>query len=93
MKMLNFLVGMLQFSFYLCLFGFVPLSLGLRTFISLNNQKPLKERLLIIFDITSFSYYHFLTKESKYYKVYNIFLFVFLFFAFLAFAFGVHMYF
>ncbi len=91
--MLDFLVGLLQFSYYVTLFVFVPLTLLSRVFITIKNSLTLKVRLLIIFDITSFSYYYFLNEEHHFFKLYNQLLAVMTFFTFLAFAFGVHMYF
>jgi len=91
--MLDFLVGLLQFSYYVTLFVFMPITLLLRVLIVMKNSLTLKVRLLIIFDITSFSYYYFLNEDQQYFKLYNRLLAVMTFFTFLAFAFGVHMYF
>lgn len=91
--MLDFLVGLLQFSYYITLFVFMPITLLLRVLIVMKNSLTHKVRLFIIFDVTSFSYYYFLNEEQQYFKLYNRLLAVMTFFTFLAFAFGVHMYF
>lgn len=90
--MFDSLVGILQFSFYIIVFTFIPLMLVMRLLSALKLEKALKVRLLVIFDITSVSYYYFLETKDLYRKIYNILMIIYLVFSLLALAFGLHMY-
>ena len=61
-------------------------------FIARKSEKPLKARLLVILDVTSLSYYTFLPRDDKHYKVYNITLIIYAVFALFAFIYGIHMF-
>lgn len=57
------------------------------------EKKPHKEALIIIFDITSLSFYNRVDKSHRYYRLYNRLMYIYSGFGFLAFAFAIHMYF
>lgn len=91
--MLDFFVGLLQFSFYIVFFTYLPVMALCRYLSVRHEKKPQKEALLITFDITSLLFYKTVTKGHLYYRLYNILLAIYTGFGFLAFAFAIHMYF
>lgn len=90
--MFDFVVAFLQICYYIILFTFVPITFLVRLFIARKSEKPLKARLLVILDVTSLSYYTFLPRDDKHYKVYNITLIIYAVFALFAFIYGIHMF-
>ena len=91
--MLDIFVGLLQVSYYIVLFTFIPVMILLRLLITIKEKKPLLERLIITFDFTSMAFYLFGTKDTKLYRLYNILMIIYGVFSALALAFGLHMYF
>lgn len=90
--MLDGLVFIFQFSFYLILFGFLPLMLLIRILSILNSKNPVWHRVLVVLDITSLSYFIFNDAVTKYQKLYNILLYVFCGLSVLTLLYGLHMY-
>lgn len=87
------LLALLQLSFYIVLFTFIPVALLVRI-LSINQGKNnVKAKVLTIIDITSFAYYYYIPRDNKYRKLYNILLYVYLGLSFFAFAFAMHIYF
>lgn len=90
--MLDLFVGLLQLSFYLVLFTYLPVTTFVRFLSVRNEKKPHGEVLMIVLDISAISFYHSVTKGHLYYRLYNILMYIYAGFGFLAFAFAVHMY-
>ena len=90
--MLDLFVGLLQLSFYIVLFTYIPVTALVRYLSVRFEKKPRGEALMNVLDISAISFYHSVTKGHLYYRLYNILMYIYAGFGFLAFAFAVHMY-
>ncbi len=93
MSFVTVLVFVLQSSFYITLFSFVPLGLLFRFLIIKNSDLTKGMKALVTIDFTSFSFFFLLKENIKGQKLYNIFLITYGVLAVFAFAFGINMYF
>ena len=90
--MVEFFFGILQLSYYIIVFTFIPVLLLVRVLSVIPSKNSVKEKILVIIDVFSLSYYYFIPKENKLRKLYNTLLFVYLTFAIFALGFGIHVY-
>lgn len=90
--MFDFIVALLQLSYYMIFFTFIPVTLLVRFFVVKSSLTPRKKRILMIVDFTSFSFYTFMKSANKHDKIYNITLIIYAVFALLGLIYGVHMF-
>lgn len=93
MSFVNIFVLVMQYSYYITQFSFIPLGFLFRFLVIKKSSLTTGEKALVTLDFTSFSYFYLLKEKPELHKLYTIFLIVYSILAFLALGFGLNMYF
>lgn len=87
--MFSILVAIFQIAIITSFFLFIPLTLGLRTYLVIKHEKTIKESLLITLLPFSFGYYKLLKDDEKL-SIYNYLIIIFLVITFIGILFTVY---